>query len=908
MNLKRTLLILVMALTSLTSLSVYAQPDTVNINTIVKKAQAIAEGKPLEKVHVHFDKPYYAIGDTVWFKAYVTGNLNMPSALSKVVYLDVTNNRDSLVQTLRIPAPNAGGAGHLVLDPLLYHEGSYRFRAYTRYMLNFSDAYFFNKSISFGNTINKELVTQINITGKSSDKGQTISARVQFKNEKGIPYAQKRVSWRIISKFDILGTGRGVTDQNGFLNVSALVAKIPERLPDLETEITIEDGRTLSRLFPMRTAFNKPDMQFLPEGGRFLSGVSMKLAFKAIKADGMGIDAKGTIVDNTGATVASFATQYLGMGAVSFVPDAEKTYKANVLFADGSSESYDLPKPRTSSLGISITNITDDRLSFRLSATPSYLERHQGEAYSLVARSGGVICYAAQVKLVNQTIEAGIPLDKLPAGVMQMTIFTPTGSPISERLVFVYHKNRPTLVMAADKPSYTTRQKVNLALNTKYAGEALPGNYSISVIDETKVPFSEDNEVSIQSSLLLNSDLSGYIEKPNYYFSNTDDKKLENLDLLMLTQGYRAYSFRDILDDKITAPQYTPEQGIVISGTLRMKNGMPVSRGNLQFIIPDRNYSVSTQTSADGKFMFSNLNFPDSTKAILSARGNPNSSNMMIMVDGDVLPGITKNVTEAQQIVNIDSALTPYLANSKKVYRTAVVLQDVVIKVAKPQPKASHKDYPALSGLSPVPDHMMTADRFQGCNYILDCMRGSIPGMTFSEDNFYVTRDYNSGNRVPAQIFLNGMPVDLTALMNLRATELESIEIFLRDELGTVNRTYNTNGVIAINTKKAPKGTPVKFSDLKAMLPQTNLVNFSPMGYEKTKSFYSPKYAVVRSGPVTNDLRSTIYWNPSINIDATGKANVEFFNADGRGSYKAIVEGIDRDGNLIRSVFRYVVK
>lgn len=181
-------------------------------------------------------------------------------------------------------------------------------------------------------------------------------------------------------------------------------------------------------------------------------------------------------------------------------------------------------------------------------------------------------------------------------------------------------------------------------------------------------------------------------------------------------------------------------------------------------------------------------------------------------------------------------------------------------------------------------------------------------GMTFSEENFYISRDYNSGSRVPVQVFLNGMPVDAINLSSVNSAEVESVEIFLRDDLGTVNRLYNTNGVLVVNTKKAPKGTPIKLSELQEMLPQSNLVNFNPMGYQKARQFYSPKYAVAKSGVVTNDLRSTIYWNPFVNTDATGKASVEYYNADGKGPYKAVIEGIDKDGNLFRNVYRYTVK
>jgi uncharacterized protein YfaS (alpha-2-macroglobulin family) len=52
----------------------------------------------------------------------------------------------------------------------------------------------------------------------------------------------------------------------------------------------------------------------------------------------------------------------------------------------------------------------------------------------------------------------------------------------------------------------------------------------------------------------------------------------------------------------------------------------------------------------------------------------------------------------------------------------------------------------------------------------------------------------------------------------------------------------------------------------------------------------------------------TIYWNPNIITDTNGKASFEYFNADGKGTYRVVVEGIDGDGNLGRQVFRYKVE
>ena len=108
--------------------------------------------------------------------------------------------------------------------------------------------------------------------------------------------------------------------------------------------------------------------------------------------------------------------------------------------------------------------------------------------------------------------------------------------------------------------------------------------------------------------------------------------------------------------------------------------------------------------------------------------------------------------------------------------------------------------------------------------------------------------------------------------------------------------------------KEAPKGTPMKIDDLKKMLPQSNLLTITPKGYDKARQFYSPKYSVPNKSVPGNDLRTTIYWNPAVLIDKSGNASFEYYNADGRGTYRAIVEGFDAEGNVARGTYRYTVK
>src|SRR5690606_15775055 len=154
------------------------------------------------KVYVHFDKPYYAIGDTVWFKAYLTTIQNLPSPLSKIVYLDVISSRDSLVETIKLPVNNSVATGSISLSHLNFKQDNYHVRAYTRWMLNFNSAYFFNHNLYVGNAINKELSTNINFSNTVTEKAVKVSAGIEFKDEEDKLLRNKKVSWEVTADYD----------------------------------------------------------------------------------------------------------------------------------------------------------------------------------------------------------------------------------------------------------------------------------------------------------------------------------------------------------------------------------------------------------------------------------------------------------------------------------------------------------------------------------------------------------------------------------------------------------------------------------------------------------------------------------------------------------------------------------
>lgn len=890
----------------------FAQQDSIALNNIISKTKKLADEQPLEKVYLHFDKPYYAVADTMWFKAYVTIEQNIPSPLSKIIYVEVFNAKDSLVQTVKLPITNSVGYGNIPLNMGLYKQGNYYVRAYTLWMANFDSAFFFTKNIPIGEAIDKQLNTFISLSNEQVDKNIKTTAKIQFKDIAKKAYANKVVNWRVISNYDEFAKGKGTTDQNGVLNIS-ITSKNGEPIINgsIITDISIAEKETINSSFNLKQVLNEIDVQFFPEGGELIAGIPNQVGFKAIKKNGLGLDIKGSIIDEQNNEVSTFSSSHAGMGSFYISPEPTKNYKAKLTLKDGTTQTIALPKATEEGLSLQVANSTVDLINVKIIANTPFFEANKGKSFYITVLNANSTYFAATIKLVNQVALIKIPKKDLPQGVAQISLFNSNSEPLKERLVFVLNPNEMNLTVKSDLPTYKPRQKVKLTLDAKVATLPIVGDFSVAVIDEQKVPLDENTETTILSSLLLTSDLKGYIEKPNYYFVKTDEKKLADLDKLMLTQGYRRFAYKDILAGKYPAVSYLPEQGMNITGTLRDATGMPVKKGSLRLTVPGKTISAEVTTSNLGVFNFQNLVIPDSSEVVISAKYNTNASNLMILVDGtpSAVPG--KNLNVADEVNNIDTVLSSYLNNSQKQYRFLRTLKEVEVKGSSSIRKPSFKDHPTLSTLGQIADHEISGETFSSCNLLLECLKARATGLIYdtTQEKFYVSRDYNSGTgaKINVQIFINGSPVDARDINSVVATDIESVEIFLKDPLGTVDRLYGTRGVMVINTKKAPVGQKISKQQLMDMLPKANVLTFTPMGYSKERQFYHPKYlpnAVINS----NDLRTTIYWNPKVITDEKGNVSFEFFNADGKGTYRAVVEGFDKDGNIGRAVYRYTVK
>src|SRR5690606_20709394 len=280
------ILFTILTLLAVSNFSKAQEKPAIPINTAVENVQKFFTVYPVEKIHLHFDKPYYAVGDTLWFKTYLNTNLFNYDP-SKVAYIEILNSRDSLMQTLRVPLKDGAGKGQLVLDPQFWSQDNYRVRAYTKWMMNFDMGYFYNKVIPIGDAINKKLGSDVSF----EPDGNKTKAILQFRDRQGQLLSRKKLSWEANDGWDPFDKGKGETDALGRVVVS-LSNKEKEKFKNGRLVVKLEDGETLVGQYPLRNAIWEADVQFFPEGGDLISGISKKVAFKAVSSTGLGLKVK----------------------------------------------------------------------------------------------------------------------------------------------------------------------------------------------------------------------------------------------------------------------------------------------------------------------------------------------------------------------------------------------------------------------------------------------------------------------------------------------------------------------------------------------------------------------------------------------------------------------------------------
>ena len=897
---KKRLLLFSLVLTGLFGLSAFTLRED-PFAALLKKLEEFAKKYPQEKVHLHLDRPYYAIGDDIWFKAYVVDSrTNMPSTISNILYVELISEQNIVVQQAVLPMHEGISWGNFKLADGLA-EGNYRIRAYTQWMRNAGPDFFFDKTIKIVNTAPDRVVTKT-----TYQSGQQVQSIINFADQSGKPFTGNAVNYQVVLENGISTSAKATTDANGNISIPIMPGKTDvAKMAKVIATLTLANKQKVTKVMSIRTSPASVDVQFLPEGGSLVQDLPNRIGIKTVNAEGRGEDVSGTIIDGDGTEITTFKTTYLGMGSFSLNPMSGKTYKAKVQFKNGTNRLIDLPAATNSGYILNINNTDSAKMLVKVMRSEGLVAK--GELY-LIAQQNGNVCLETKVA-AKILVNLSVPKQTLPSGVVTFTLFTADGVPVAERIAFIQNPTTQLRGGAPDlKPSYAKRADMNLGLAV--AGLDTKGSFSVAVTNESIINPDLDNESNILTSLLLSSELKGYIERPNHYFLDNSAKTRAELENLMLTQGWRKIDWAALAKDQLPTIPFPAEKNLKISGILTDRKGVPTVDGKVSiFSSTNGLFSNAVQTDAQGKFLFDEMDFNDSTRFTL--QGSNAMKHKSLKLKLDIVPDqvVTANRNIGDFETDINGALKDYIDNGESYFedlgKRGLLNRTIMLKQIEVKSTSTKKKVPEYSANLNGPgsaDAVVTEDELS-TSVTLSQALSKVMGISVSGGSVYSNQAKvaTMGSAQPMSIILDGLALGRDYNIDLiNAGDVESIEVLRSANNLVIYGVSGGSGVIIITTKRGVrKRVPVTVSEIDSK------ITYTPKGYQVARQFYVPKHEAGTEQQL--DLRPLIYWNPSLTAGADGKLNLNFSNSDQVGTYRIVLEGIDDKGNLARQVFKYQV-
>ena len=177
-----------------------------------------------------------------------------------------------------------------------------------------------------------------------------------------------------------------------------------------------------------------PSLQFFPEGGDVIEGVSNKVAFKANDQWGKPVKIKGVIQDHHGVKVDSLRTIHDGMGYFFIFPKAGESFTAKWKDQKGTEHISELPSIKPTGVSLQVI-ITGNKRNFTVSAAPG-VGQTLGNIH-LIGTMNQHEIFKITKDITSGNINGIIPTAGLPSGILTITAFDDHWTPLAERITYI---------------------------------------------------------------------------------------------------------------------------------------------------------------------------------------------------------------------------------------------------------------------------------------------------------------------------------------------------------------------------------------------------------------------------------------------------------------------------------------
>lgn len=889
---------------------------TLSITQVFSQHDTYAERQP-EKIYLQLDASVYTTDQTIWYKAIVTDNDQLPTSHSGVLHVELISPDGQLLKSQLLKLEDGIGTGAI---PLIENEivGRYLIRAYTEWNRNFGPDHQFLEYINVFSSsprIVEDAISGIHIIEKGEGKS-LVQARLKPLVIDSLHEGTLTVHLTIDNKGDSLTIRKNsagdyameyILPANARLGTISIVTKNSER----STKTFAIDELDI-------------DLQFFPEGGELVQGLISKIGFKALDFAGNGRQVEGDIINERGKVITSFKSNEHGMGYFFMKGDTGVNYYAQMK-PDGLNPVKRYRLPDASPTG-SVFMIRRMDGVFRV--TVSSNDQKTDSVYLRLTCRDKEYDFIRD-KLKNGGLIIDVSHAELPEGILVMTLLDKNRQPRAERLVFNEKPENRLLLELKAQEVYHQRDKATVNMSViGSTGLGVASDVSVLVINKEQLGTSQTTRENILSSILLSSELRGEIEDPGYYFRKENKDRLDDLDALLLTQGWSRYLYNKLPDSFPFQSEYNLQISGSVGGLFFKDNKKEGVELTLMTFGQDKMIAAQI-TDSLGRFHFDvhdtygeKLNFVIQSKnekdrnkdysITVNKRKPPEILYQQGVEYANVIDSLLieknrerKATEEAFRIggVNylneVDIKALRYIPERDKL-EAEYGKADVVIDGKEIQEKGGKWEYGLYSVIMNSYPKVLGVRRIGGPG-------GFLYAQVYKKDIL--------GGPYPTIVVIDGIPVSrlqYPQIPNIPPGEVKSFDLILAaknfyqifrqafPEVPPAGAPVN-GAIIAIYTVAGKGITGIENA--------TGIAQMSIPAFTPPREFYAPKYEKLTPEDWNKpDLRGLIHWQPQIKTNNTGDAEVSFYNADVTGDMLVVVEAIAADGRIGYQELVYKVK
>lgn len=643
-------------------------------------------------------------------------------------------------------------------------------------------------------------------------------------------------------------------------------------------------------------------VESFPEGGVLVNDLKSRVAFKATNPAGAPVFIKGFLVNNKNKVLDTLKVAHDGMGSFKLKPVAGESYQLNWIDENGKKGSSNIMPALPSGV---VMNVTMDSEKAYVTVERSFDVTDNFKKMKMLVHQNQRVLYKVDFKGEERIAQkASLPIEQLPTGVVQISLFTDDWKPIAERIILVNNRLHEFNAQVSIQIANVNKRGKNVI--ELYVKDTTAANMSMSITDASLVM---PEQQTIYSDFLLSNDIRGRVYNPGYYFSSDADSVAAHLDLVMLTNGWRKFDWEKIKNAVLPKQIYPVETDLMkLTGKVYASAGSKGAEDLLLNLIVLRKDSSKKMmflpVGKNGIFEDKTAFFYDTSKIFYSINGKSKNNSYAIHFDNGLLnQNFNKIKVEADPFNNWMDSLARIKLNAileeqerQKKSLAAMTLSEVVVKSRAKSPiQLLEEKYATglFSGGDGISFDLSSDANMIASIDILTYLQAKVPGLNISLSGSQPSATWRGSN---TEFFLDEMPTSIDQVQLLSVSNIAYIKAIRPPFFGAFGG--GSGGAISIYSKRGSynKGENVNNKGME----------YSVLGgYSVFKEFYNPTYDKPAEG-FEVDNRATLYWNPYLLTNKkSSRIRIEFYNNDISKKLQIVLEGMNANGRLAR-VVKYI--